>query len=125
MDSRASDVIHVRAKARIAEFLGYVQASSASPLIRTNTTEGNRLVWDGQTLALGFGTVTNTLLWSSKVRVLGDIPWLGRLFRSEETNSVRRQQIVIITPTRIDLADNRINSAENPPFDASTTPAHD
>lgn len=123
MDATIPNALRVRASAQLVEFLGYDQAPTPSPVIRTNKAAGAGRVWDGQTLVLGLGTVTNTQRWSSKVPVLGDIPVLGRLFRSDGTNAVRRQRFVLITPTLIDPAGNRINTVEKPPFNPETFPS--
>ncbi len=123
MDAKIPHAIHVRASAQIVEFLGYDKALTPSPVIRTNKASGSGLLWDGQTLVLGMGVVTNTQRWSDKVPVLGDIPVLGRLFRSSGTNVVPRQRFVLITPTIIDPAGNRINTSDKPPFNPDTIPS--
>ncbi len=42
--------------------------------------------------------------------MLGDLPLLGRLFRSESKTSIKKNLLVFVTPTLIDPAGNRIHS---------------
>ena len=43
-----------------------------------------------------------------KVPVLGDIPFVGRLFRSESNFTEKKNLAIFVTPTIIDPAGNRI-----------------
>ena len=59
----------------------------------------NVLAEDGETIVLG-GLITEdykTLV--SKVPFLGDIPWIGALFRTTETARVKRNLLVFLRPT--------------------------
>jgi len=51
-----------------------------------------------------------------KVPVLGDIPGLGRLFRSESNITQRKNLIVFVTPTIINPSGNRRNLDDEMPF---------
>jgi type II secretory pathway component GspD/PulD (secretin) len=48
--------------------------------------------------------------------LLGDLPWVGRLFRSEGTQSKKTSLVIFVTPTIIDPAGNRVHSEEDLPF---------
>jgi type II secretory pathway component GspD/PulD (secretin) len=54
--------------------------------------------------------------------VLGDLPLVGRLFRSEGTWRASRQLLILITPTVIDPAGNPIHTPDNLPFDPNAVP---
>lgn len=57
------------------------------------------LVDNGQILVLG-GLIENKTTQSTfKVPVLGDIPWLGTLFKAEKTTSFRTNLMVFLRPT--------------------------
>ncbi|MFN9841974.1 MAG: hypothetical protein ACK56Z_15450, partial [Pseudanabaena sp.] len=43
---------------------------------------------------------------TSKVPILGDIPLLGALFRSETTTSNRSEVVIVVTPRVIDDSQN-------------------
>jgi len=57
-----------------------------------------------------------------KVPVLGDLPFLGRLFRSESEETRKKNLMVFVTPTIIDPAGNRVNLDEELPFAQTTIP---
>jgi general secretion pathway protein D len=56
----------------------------------------------GETVLLGGLIAENNNETVSKVPFLGDIPWLGRLFRSETQTTERTELVVMITPRVLD-----------------------
>ena len=44
-----------------------------------------------------------------KVPVLGDLPVVGRLFRSETNAPAKKNLLIFVTPTLIDPAGNRLH----------------
>ncbi|KMQ74990.1 type II secretion system secretin GspD [Marinobacter subterrani] len=54
---------------------------------------------DGETIVLGGLIREDTQVTKSKVPLLGDIPFLGRLFSSESTSRVKRNLLVFLKPT--------------------------
>jgi len=80
------------------------------------------IVWDGQTVALGGLLVDDSTKVKDKVPFLGDLPLVGRLFRSEANNTKKRNLVIFVTPTIIDPAGNRMHSEEEMPFAQSTIP---
>lgn len=61
---------------------------------------------DGETIVLGGLTREDTQVTRSKVPLLGDIPFLGRLFSSETTSRIKRNLLVFLRPTiMLDKAD--------------------
>ncbi len=61
---------------------------------------------DGETIVLGGLTRDDLQITKSKVPLLGDIPFLGRLFSSESSNRVKRNLLVFLRPTiMLDKAD--------------------
>lgn len=65
-------------------------ASLPLPRLRVRMLTTSAIVWDGQTVALGGLIAEDNVKSRDKVPVLGDIPVLGRLFRSENSRSVKR-----------------------------------
>ena len=60
--------------------------------------------------------------------MLGDLPFLGRFFRSESSQTKKKNLVIFVTPTIIDPAGNRLHLDEEMPFaqkgiPAQTTPA--
>jgi general secretion pathway protein D len=56
------------------------------------------------------------------VPVLGDLPLVGRLFRSEQSATVKNNLIIFVTPTIIDAAGNRYFSEDELPFAQNSFP---
>ena len=73
---------------------------SASDII-TNKREIKTTVLadDGETIVLGGLTTDDLQVKKSKVPLLGDIPYLGRLFSSESQRRVKRNLLVFLRPT--------------------------
>jgi len=67
------------------------------PIISSRKTKTNITIKDGYTLAIGGLIETTETNEVSKVPLLGDIPGLGRLFRSNGDNLQQRNLIIFIT----------------------------
>jgi len=79
-------------------------------------------VWDGQTIVLG-GLIQEQLYKiKDKVPVLGDLPFFGKLFRSETSDSQKENLLIFVTPTMIDPSGNRVHNDEDLPFARTTIP---
>jgi general secretion pathway protein D len=121
------------------EFLGYdppgafvPQAQSASsgasgvatplvgqlplPHFRVRQVTTTVVVWDGQTVVLGGLIAENVTKLKDKVPVLGDLPVVGRLFRSESSQTKKKNLMIFVTPTILDPAGNREHSEDEMPF---------
>ncbi len=57
------------------------------------------LAEDGQVIVLGGLIQDDVTMSDSKVPLLGDIPWLGRLFRSTKETHTKRNLMVFLRPT--------------------------
>jgi general secretion pathway protein D len=127
----------------ITEFVGYDDpgpfvpqilglTSGSSPISRTSVLPLPRLrvrmvttsaiVWDGQTVALGGLIAEDNVKSRDKVPVLGDVPVLGRLFRSENSRTVKKNLMIFVTATIVDAAGKRVHDPENLPMDPTTNP---
>jgi len=129
----------------VTEFLGYddpgafvPQAQSVSgggggaavplraqlplPRLRLRQVTTSVTVWDGQTVVLGGLITDNTTKLKDKVPVLGDLPLLGRFFRSESSTTAKKNLVIFVTPTIIDPAGNRAHSEDEMPFAQNTFP---
>ena len=92
------------------------------PRFRVRQVATSAIVWDGQTVVLGGLIAENVRKSREKVPVLGDIPLLGRLFRSETSDSTKKNLIIFVTPTIIDPAGNRVHATDNLPYDPNRVP---
>ena len=70
----------------------------SEPTIDVTEIETKVLVGDGQTLVLGGIFQMEELKGVEKVPVLGDIPYVGRLFRKNISDHTKREILIFITP---------------------------
>jgi general secretion pathway protein D len=112
------------------EFAGAIQVQSVGsgtvgvpltaqvPLPRTRIRQvvTQCVVWDAQTVMLG-GLISEDIQnTKDKVPILGDLPLVGRLFRSETKTNRKKNLMIFVTPTIIDPAGNRVHTDEEMPF---------
>ena len=93
------------------------------PRLRVRQVVTTCNVWDGQTVVLGGLISEDIRKIKDKVPILGDLPFFGRLFRSESNESSKKNLLVFVTPTLIDPAGNRLHTDEEMPFARSSIPA--
>jgi len=67
------------------------------PIFSTREVTTKVTVWDGATLVLGGLTREEVKKTSDKVPILGDIPFIGRAFRSKGESSSKRNLLVFVT----------------------------
>ena len=80
-------------------------------------------VWDGQTVVLG-GLLSETVTTiKDQVPMLGDLPLVGRLFRSESKTTSKKNLLIFVTPLLIDPAGNRLHTEDEMPFAQNAIPA--
>lgn len=119
----------------VTEFLGYddpgqfraVVGNLAAPVplprFRIRQVVTSSIVWDGQTVVLGGLISERVTKVKDKVPVLGDLPLVGRLFRSEAKSSSKKNLVIFVTPTIIDPAGNRVHDENNLPYDPNKLPS--
>lgn len=83
----------------VSSIFGPLSASSSDLITNKRSIETTVLVEDGETIVLG-GLIDDDIQESiKKVPVLGDIPLLGRLFRSTSISRTKRNLMVFLRPT--------------------------
>jgi len=102
---------------------GTILVPTVLPRFRVRQVITTVNVWDGQTVVLGGLITDNVNKIKDKVPMLGDIPILGRLFRSESSTSEKKNLMIFVTPTIIDPAGNRSHSEDEMPFAQAAIPA--
>nr|WP_294405001.1 Amuc_1098 family type IV pilus outer membrane protein [Prosthecobacter sp.] len=65
-------------------------------------------IWDGQTVALGGLIREDVQDVQDKVPILGDLPFIGRLFKSESEQHYKRNLMIFVTAHLIDPSGQRI-----------------
>jgi general secretion pathway protein D len=102
---------------------GNQRAPVALPRFLVRQVSTSAIVWDGQTVVLGGLLYNDVRRRKDKVPVLGDIPILGRFFRSEGNSTSKKNLVIFVTPTIVDPAGNRMFTSDNRPFDPSVVPS--
>ena len=73
-------------------------SSSVPPTINTRVLDSTVRLKDGETIILGGLISENETRRVSKIPLLGDIPFIGRLFRSQSKSIVKTELMIYITP---------------------------
>ena len=97
---------------------------ASEPLVRTNLVwvREQSWIWDGQSVLIDVGALTNRVHFVDKVVHLGDLPLVGRFFRKEGTQDQVSRLFVLVTPTLIDATGRPIHDPAHLPFDPATFP---
>lgn len=88
-------IMEVKVNKDAADFSNQV---AGTPSIQTNEVNAKVLVSDGETIVIG-GIFSNTQSKAvDKVPLLGDIPYIGRLFRRDVVQDSKSELLVFLTP---------------------------
>lgn len=86
-----------------------VTASNGMIAIQEDSIDTNVVLEDGQTVVLGGvfrNTTGNTV---TKVPFLGDLPYVGRLFKNEKRENNKEELLIFVTPKLVQDGVSRIN----------------
>jgi type II secretory pathway component GspD/PulD (secretin) len=89
------DQIPISSSADFPADLGY-------PVIDTRTTQTSVVVKSGETVVLGGLIREDEKVTKRKVPVLGDIPLLGNLFKTDHTDKTKKNLLIFLTATILD-----------------------
>ena len=81
----------------VGEFING-EFGSQIPTIDTTALNTEVLVGNGETVVLGGVFQTEEIVSETKTPVLGDIPYVGRLFRKDVTETNKNETLIFITP---------------------------
>lgn len=76
-------------------------------------------IWDGQTVGLGGLIREDVQDVEDKIPVLGDLPFIGRLFKSEAEQHFKRNLMIFVTAHLIDPSGQRISKVSATPDPAA------
>jgi hypothetical protein len=115
--------IQLKVTERSREFVGYWETKAAgefAPIAVTGARvsiprprfverfyEASDSLRNGQTLLVGGLTTESQIKTKDQIPVLGDIPLLGRLFRSESTAKRWKSPLIMVTPTLVNSYGDR------------------
>lgn len=124
----------------------YVELPMEQPFFTVRSVETQLLVYNGATVVMGGLITEQRKTMEDKIPLLGDIPYLGRLFRSRSEKSDKRNLLIFVTARLVDPAGRQVRTsgtetklvkvkpgllpttqgnapAENPPAGTPATPA--
>ena len=82
------------------------------PVFSSRNATTSIVIWDGQTVVMG-GLIREELVtYKDKIPFLGDIPIIGRLFRSEGQQSRKTNLLIFVTARLVDPSGKPIHKAE-------------
>lgn len=82
------------------------------PIFSTRKVTTSVSVWDGQTVVLGGLMREDVQKTEDRTPILGDIPIVGRLFRTNVEQHVKRNLIIFVTARLINPGGQPVNSTE-------------
>ena len=98
---------------------GYVPLSSGEqlitpnlilqPVFKTQKVATGVKIWDGATIVLGGAKIEKRSLVEDKVPILGDLPFVGRLFKSNTKQTNTKNIIIFVTVDVVDPSGRKIN----------------
>jgi type II secretory pathway component GspD/PulD (secretin) len=68
------------------------------------------IIPNGNTLVMGGLVLDNPVSETTKVPLLGDLPYLGNAFRSEKKSTDKKDLVIFITPTILKDSDFQIHT---------------
>ncbi|MEX0331317.1 MAG: type II secretion system protein GspD [Puniceicoccaceae bacterium] len=108
------NAISLQLKPKVTEFEGFVEYGGTSVAIASDTTvtvpsgfyqpvfsvrrvQTEVTIWDGATVVMGGLTREHAVRVNDRVPILGDLPLLGRLFRTEGESTQKRNLLIFVT----------------------------
>jgi type II secretory pathway component GspD/PulD (secretin) len=106
----ANDTIRLKVTPTVSTFFGYATltaqgATSQAPQFDTRELDTQVLIPNANTLVMGGLVDDNPTDTTTKVPLLGDIPFLGWAFRSESKSADKKNLLIFITPTILQDSD--------------------
>jgi general secretion pathway protein D len=80
------------------------------PIFSTRKITTNVTIWDGMTISLGGLIREDVQKVQDKVPLLGDVPLVGRLFRSDVDQKIKKNLIIFVTAKLLDAEGKPVRS---------------
>jgi general secretion pathway protein D len=82
------------------------------PIFSTRKVTTSVSVWDGQTVVLGGLMREDVQKTEDRTPILGDIPIVGRLFRTNAEQHIKRNLVIFVTARLVNPGGQPVNSTE-------------
>ncbi|MBI3985495.1 MAG: hypothetical protein HY343_01120, partial [Lentisphaerae bacterium] len=85
------------------------------PVFNSRNITTSISIWDGETVVMGGLISEGQTDTHDKIPFLGDLPLIGRFFRSDSSRTVKRNLLIFVTANLVDPAGNKIAQPEVAP----------
>ncbi len=82
------------------------------PIFNSRKVTTSVSVWDGQTVVLGGLMREDVQKTEDRTPIIGDIPLVGRLFRTNTEQHIKRNLVIFVTARLVNPAGQPVNSSE-------------
>ncbi len=82
------------------------------PIFSSRKVTTSVSVWDGQTVVLGGLMREDVQKTEDRTPIVGDLPLVGRLFRTNSEQHIKRNLIIFVTARLVNPAGQPVNSTE-------------
>jgi general secretion pathway protein D len=89
--------------------LSYYDAPMEQPFFKTRSIETDITIANGATVVMGGLITEERKSMEDKIPFLGDIPWVGRFFRSRSEWSNKRNLLIFVTARLVDPMGRQIS----------------
>jgi len=89
-----------------------IDAILQMPVISRRKVQTKVIVWDGETVVLGGMITEHVTSIDDKIPFLGDVPLIGRMFRSDVSRSEKRNLLIFVTARLVNPAGQPIRTQE-------------
>lgn len=106
--------------------LSYYDVPMEQPFFKTRSIETDITIANGATVVMGGLITEERKSMDDKIPFLGDIPWIGRFFRSRSEWSNKRNLLIFVTARLVDPMGRQISMGvadDTPAEEAKVTPA--
>lgn len=79
------------------------------PIFKTQKVSTAVKIWDGATIVLGGAKIQRRSMVNDQIPVLGNLPFVGRFFRSEVTQTETKNIIIFVTVSVVDPSGQKVN----------------
>ena len=82
------------------------------PVFSVRKVKTGLTIYDGYTVAVGGLMREDVQSVEDKVPILGDLPFIGRLFQTKAENHIKSNLIIFVTAEIIDATGRRVNGGD-------------
>ena len=101
----------------------YYDAPMEQPFFHTRHINSKISVYPGATIVMGGLITEHRKAMDDKIPFLGDLPFIGRLFRSHSEQTTKRNLLVFVTTRLVDVRGREVTMSSNETTDADVKAA--